>query len=115
MGKGLAVGPYCAVFKILLLPDGDRALERVNQPAASVERSRAMGGGDHDQHAGFANFEASEAVYNGDIANLKLAQGLRGQGFHLLERHLFIGFVIEIECLASASLITHNTFEDHGG
>src|SRR4030088_1701538 len=113
IGEGFTVGPYSAVLKILLLPDGNGAFERVNQPAASVERSGTVSRGNHDQHAGFANFEASKAVHEGDIANLKLPQGLRGQGFHLLKRHLFVGFVIEIDCLASASLIKPHAFEDY--
>src|SRR5258707_6705512 len=114
IGERLAVSPHRAVLKIFLLPDGDGALEGVNQPAASVERSSTMGGCDHDQHAGFANFEAPETVHEGDIANLKMTQGLPGQRFHLLERHLFIGLVIETERLPSAGLVAHNTFKDHG-
>src|SRR5580658_6308421 len=66
-GKRLAIGPNCAILEIFLLPDGDGALEGIDEPAAGVKCRRAMGGCDDHQHAGFANLQPSQPVNHGYI------------------------------------------------
>ena len=56
-GEGFAIGPDRSIGKIFLLPDGNGPLQSVDQPAAGVECGGAMGRGNHDQHAGFANLQ----------------------------------------------------------
>src|SRR5256885_8954566 len=109
--EGIAVGPHGAVLEVLLLPDGDSALESINQPAASVECGRAVRRCDRDQHAGFADLQAAQAVHDGYIANLEFRQRLAGQRLHFLQRHGFVRFVIQVERLASACLVAHDSFE----
>ena len=114
-GKRLAGGPYGAVGKGLLLPDGDRVLEGVDEPAAGFEGLSAMGGSDDDEHAGFADLEAAEAMDDGDVANAELSARLGGQFAHLLDGHLFVGFVVEVEGLAAAGVVAHDAVEDDDG
>src|ERR1700735_157486 len=71
-GKRLAVGPDGAVLKEFLFPDRHGALQRVDQPAAGLEGRGTVGRSDRNQHAGLADFEPSQAMHDGNVANLKL-------------------------------------------
>src|SRR5580700_12340972 len=111
--KRLAVSPHRSILKVFFLPDGHGALERINQPAASIERRRAVGGSDHHQHAGLADLQPPQPVYHRNVADLKLFQRLLGQTFHLPQCHLLISFVIEVECPTPARLVAHHALEDN--
>ena len=50
----------------------------------AVEGGGAMGGGNDDQDAGFADLQASQAMDHADIADLELGERLPGQSLHLL-------------------------------
>src|SRR5262245_44653824 len=113
--KRFSIGPDGAIFEVLLLPDGDRAFERVNSPSTCVECSPAMGRNDYNQHARFTDFDAPEAVNDGQIANLKLLQRLRGKVLELLKRHFFICLVIQIERAPTPGLVPYDAFEYHRG
>ena len=56
--------------------------------------------GDSDQHADLADSEPSKPMDDGYIADLKLSQCLICQCLHLVERHLFVGFIIQVQSLA---------------
>src|SRR5579872_4079268 len=96
-GKGLAIGPNGAVFEEFFLPDRDGAFESVNQPAAGVKGSGAMGGGDHDQDTGFPYLKATEAVNDGEVTNGEFGHGLGSKISHLFSSHWFVGFILKIK------------------
>ena len=48
---------------------------------------------------------ATSRIWNFDSASLASA-------LHFLQRHLFVGFVIEVKRLAPARLVAHDSFED---
>ena len=110
-GKWLAVGPTGSVLKEFLFPDWHTLLQGVDEPAAGVECRPAMGAGDNDQHAGFADFEASDAVAmrtsrmenrcNASSASLSIAANGHGG----------IGVVFEIKGAAMAGVVSHNAFK----
>src|SRR5262247_1683404 len=58
--------PDLAVLEVLLLPDRDGALERIDRISARVERVAAVGGGDGDEHARLADLEPADAVEHRD-------------------------------------------------
>src|SRR5579872_2380534 len=93
--KGLAIGPYCAVGKTFFFPDWDCALEGIDGKAAGVEGGCAMRRSDRDEHAGLADLQSSQAMNNGDFANLVVRQCLLCQRVHLGDRHWLITFIIE--------------------
>src|SRR5207247_7696218 len=61
-GGELAFGPNGPVFKVLLLPNGHRALEGVDGEAAGVKGRVAMRSADGDEDACVPDFEPSKAV-----------------------------------------------------
>src|SRR6266536_1908033 len=58
--------PDLAVLEVLLLPDRDGALERIDRVAARLERVAAVRGGDGDEHARLADLEPADAVEHRD-------------------------------------------------
>src|SRR5215469_3749767 len=104
-GKGFAIGPHRAVFEVLLLPYGNSFFEGIDEPAAGVKCRPAMRRGHCNQHAGLADLEPSEPMDDGDIANWELLQGSCCQRCHLLQRHVLVSLIVEIESPASARLI----------
>src|SRR5216684_3814579 len=113
--RDFAFGPDSAVLEILLFPDGHGFLEGVNGKAASVEGGAAMRRTDSDEDAGFADFEASEAVDHGEAMNGKVAANPRADITHRGEGHRFVSFVLEIERGASGGMIADNAVEDDHG
>ncbi len=61
-GRQLSIGPHRTVFEILFLPDGNGAFESVDGVAAGIEGGGAVSGAYGDEDAGFADFEAAQAV-----------------------------------------------------
>src|SRR5208283_2451223 len=53
--KRLAIRPDCPIIEKLFLPDGNRLLQSIDQPAAGVQGGGAVGGCNHNIDAGFAN------------------------------------------------------------
>src|SRR5579864_4182526 len=74
--KWFAVGPYCAVLEILLLPDGHRLFEGIDDPSAGVEGRASMGRSHRNQHTGLADFQPAKAVNDRDIADLEVLDRL---------------------------------------
>src|SRR2546428_10139133 len=58
----LETPPDLAGLEVLLLPDRDGALERVDRVPARLECVAAMRGGDGDEHARLADLEPPDAV-----------------------------------------------------
>lgn len=114
-GREFAVGPDGAVFEVLLLPDGNGALEGVNGEAAGVESGGAMGRADGDEDAGFADFEAAETMNDGHAVDAIFFVELGADFAHFGEGHGFVGFVIEIERGAVVGLVADETIEGDDG
>src|SRR5215471_16784743 len=112
--KRLAIGPYCTVLKILLLPDGDGLLKSINQPAAGVKSLAAMGRAHHHQHAGLANLQPAQTVYDPDVANREFLQRRLRQFFHLVDGHGIVSLIVEVQRCSSASVVADNAFKDDG-
>ena len=110
--EGLAVGPRGAVGELLLFPDGHSFFERINHPATGVEGGAAMGGGDGDEDAGFADGEAAEAMDDRDVADGEVLDGLGAEEMHLLQRHLLVRFVVEVQGSAAAGIVANDAVED---
>src|SRR5665213_2104915 len=55
----------------------------------------------------------AKAMNKGHMPHCEFRKGLLGQLVHLLQRHLFIGFVIEVERAAAARVVAHDTVEDY--
>ena len=72
-------------------------LQRVDQPAARIESRCAMRRGHRDQHAGLADFQLPQPMHQAYVSNLKVLHGLRRERVHLLQRHLLVGFVHQIQ------------------
>ena len=95
-GRKFAIGPYGAVFKIFLFPDGHRMLQRIDCKAAGFKRGRSMRRADRNEHAGFADFQTPEAVRHGYPVNLEFCVHLGGYLAHFSECHRFVGFVVQV-------------------
>src|SRR2546430_13870591 len=95
IGKWLTIRPNSTICEMFFFPDGNGALESINDPARGVVCCGAMRGGDDDENTGFANFESAETMGNGGVANLELPKRLSDHRFHLLYRHFFIGFIFQ--------------------
>src|SRR5580704_250516 len=110
--KGLAIGPDCAVGEGFLFPDGHGFLERVDEPSAGFEGLAAMGRSDDDEHAGFPDLQAAEAVDDGNIAHFEASNRFARQLVHLLHGHLCVGLVVEVEGFAAAGVVADDAVED---
>src|ERR1700751_4107289 len=91
----VAIGPHGAVLKVLLLPDGDGALEGVDCEAACLESGGTGRGADGDENAGFADLQATETVGGGDAVDRKFLVNFVADFADLCEGHGFVGFVFK--------------------
>src|SRR5579872_2837968 len=114
-GERLAVGPDRAVLKILFLPDRHSAFECIDDPAASIEGGRAVRRGYDDQDAGLTDFQPAQTMHYGEIADGKLPQRLLGERVHLLDSHLFIGFIIQVQSAPRPGVVANNAFKYDDG
>src|SRR5258708_9055133 len=64
LGKRLAIGPHCSILEILLLPDGNGLLKRIDDPAAGLKCRAPMGRADPNQHPWLAAFPPSHPIYH---------------------------------------------------
>ncbi len=110
-GRELAVGPNGAVFEVLFFPDGNGALEGVNGVAASVKGGAAVRCTNGDKDAGFADFEASKPVDDGDAMDCKFFVEVSANLAHLVERHGLVRFIVEIKRGAIVRLIADEAVE----
>src|SRR4029077_8943762 len=94
---------------------GDGALERVDGIAAGIESGGAMGGADGDEPAGVADFQATEAVDDGEAMNFELLANLSADFAHLGVGHGFVSFVLEVERALAVEIVADEAVEDHHG
>src|SRR5260370_10517593 len=111
--KRLAIRPYCSIFKVFFLPDRHRLLERVNDPPASLKRRVPVSPSHHDQHACLPDLQPPQPVDDGRSPHPKTRPRLRRQRLHLLQRHGFIGFIVQIERPPPARVVPHHAVENH--
>src|SRR4051812_17631181 len=64
-----------------------------------------------DEDAACANLQAPQPMDDADVANLVVGERRLRQLFHLLQCHLFVSFVIEIEGLSVAAMVAHDAVE----
>src|SRR6266852_2992025 len=110
-GRNFAIGPDGAVFKVLLLPDGDGALERVDGEPAGLESRRAVRGADGDKHAGLADFQPAQAVSDGDAVDGEFFMDVGTDFADFRKGHGFVGFVFEIQRGPAVRMIAHAAIE----
>src|SRR5437667_6579086 len=110
----LEADPHFPVLEVLLLPDGNGALQRIDGELAGLEGILAMGGGNRDEHAGLADLQPSDTVEDGHALDLRPAGA---QGFtdlaHLRLGHRRVRLVLEEFHRAGAGLVAHSGREDH--
>ena len=71
-----------------------------------------MRGADGDEDGSLADFDAAEAMDDGDAMDGEFLAHLRTDFADFGERHFFIGFVFEIERGAAAEIIAREAVED---
>jgi hypothetical protein len=74
-----------------------------------------MGGEDGDEDAALADLDATDAMNESDIADGEALESLSSEFAHLLERHLFIGLVLEVKGGAAATVVADHPVEDDDG
>src|ERR1035438_1361444 len=111
--EGLAGGPHGAIHECLFLPDRHGCLKGVDKPAAGIEGLRSVGRCYDDQDAGLAYFEATEAVDDGYVAHGEARPRFLRKLAHLTQRHLFVGFVVEMQSPTAAGVFAHDAVEDN--
>ena len=74
-----------------------------------------MRGANSNEHAGIADFEASEAVDDGQAMDLKFRADLSADFPHLGVGHGLVGLVLEVERVATLEIIADEAVEDDHG
>src|SRR6266545_8267813 len=110
----LKADPDLPVLEVLLLPDGNGALQGVDRELAGFEGVLAVGGGDGDQHARLADLQPSDTVEDGHALDLRPADA---EGFadlaHLRLGHRRVRLVLEEFHESAAGLVADDAREDH--
>src|ERR1700730_3525156 len=105
------VSPDCAIFEVLLLPDGYGALECVDGEAASVKSGSAVRRADGDEDARIADLQSAEEMADGHAVNAVFLVELDADLTHLSNGHGLVGFIVQIEGPAVVGLIADETVE----
>jgi len=74
-----------------------------------------MSGADGDEDAGFADFEAAEAMDDGHAVNGEFFVHLGRDFSHFSKGHGFVSFVVEVESRTIVGLIADETVEGDDG
>ena len=74
-----------------------------------------MGSADGDEHAGFADLQAAEAMNDGHAIDGEFLVEQLADFAHFGEGHGFIGFVVEIQGAAAMGLVANETVEGDDG
>jgi hypothetical protein len=83
--------------------------------AAGFEGSFAVWRAYGDEDARVTDFEATEAVGDGDRIDREKRVKRRGDFSHLFERHGFVGFVFEVERSAAVGVVANAAIESYDG
>ncbi|MBZ5704011.1 MAG: alanine--glyoxylate aminotransferase family protein [Acidobacteriia bacterium] len=78
-----------------------------------LKRRRPMRRRHHDQHAGLADLQPPQPMHHGHVPHLELRQGLLRQRLHLLQRHLFVSFIVQIQRAPAARIVPRHPLEHH--
>src|SRR2546425_10656042 len=115
MLPALETHPDLAVLEVLLLPNGHRALERVDRVLAGLERLRAVRRRHGDEHARLADLEPADAVEHRDAAHPGPARAdPLADLAHLRLRHRRMRLVLEELHGPPLRLVPHDAREDDG-
>src|SRR5271157_1124807 len=109
------VRPNGSILKILLFPDRNFALQRINGKLAGVERRRPVRRADGNKDACFADVQPSEAMHHGDPVNGKPFVDLRANLPHFRQRHGFVGFILQVSRGPAMRFVAHETIERDDG
>lgn len=74
-----------------------------------------MWGANGDEHAGFADFQAAQAMNDGNAMDAILFVEFCRDFTHFGERHGFVGFVVQVKRVAVVRLIAHEAVESGDG
>ena len=74
-----------------------------------------MGCADGNENAGFANFEAAEAVNDSDAMDSEFLMEQLANLSHLGEGHRLVGFVVEIQGATTVGFVTDKPIEGNDG
>src|SRR5262249_20876477 len=106
--------PDLPVLEVLLLPDGNGALESIDGVLAGVEGVLAMRRGDGDQDARLTDLQTADAVQDGDALDLGPPGADRIADLaHLRLGHRAVRLVLQELHRSAAGLVAHHAREDH--
>ena len=88
-------------------PDRDHFLERVDQPAAGLERLITVGCAHRDDHADLARAQVAGAVIERELDNRPASPRFIFELGKFLECHLAIAFILKRHRLAVAGKVPH--------
>jgi len=74
-----------------------------------------MGSADRDEHAGFADFEAAEAMNDHHAVDGKRFVNQLADLAHLLQRHRSVGFVFKVVGRPPVGLVADKAVESNDG
>src|SRR5262249_59950301 len=97
------------------LPDGNGRLQAFHDLTATVKCLGPVRRGHGHHHAGLAEAEPSQAVYDTDPASGPGRERLLGHGAQALFRHALVGLVLERFHLPFALVIAHRSHEHADG
>src|SRR5690349_12197861 len=97
--------PFLTIRGDLLFPDGNGGFERIDDITAGVKCFGTMWTGDHDDHAGLADLQATKTVCYCDTVHPPALLCLLNNGADLRDCHLFVGVVLKVAHLFATSII----------
>ena len=59
--------------------------------------------------------QPAQAVYHHGVANGKSLLRVFNQSMHLLQRHLFVSFVVQVQRSTATRIVAHNAVKDDHG
>src|SRR5437899_6342239 len=104
--------PDGAVLEDLALPDGDELLQGIDGELTGLEGLAAVGRGDGDDHAGFADLEASDSMDDGHLADAgEAAVGGLTDLLQLGLRHGDVGLILDGDDASAPGVVPHHAQE----
>jgi hypothetical protein len=110
-GGQFALSPNGAALEEFLFPDGDGVFEGVDGEAAGIEGSSAMRCADGDEDAGFTDFEATEAMNDGEAMNGEFFVDGVANFTHFGNCHGLVSLVFKVEGTAAVGFVADKAVE----
>ena len=104
--------PICAVFEVLLLPDGNFGFQAVHGFHRSGKRRLPVGRRDHHNDARFADGHLSEPVDHREPADLMTMRQIRPEFRHRANRHFFVAVVFQAAHGLPVIVVPHDALKD---